>query len=78
MMADILICSENAQFCLPEIKLGLITGTGGAIRLTKAIGKTKAMEMLLSGEPIDAREALRVGLVSRVYPTTDAMKKGCQ
>ena len=54
MMADILICSEHAKLGQPEINLGIIAGSGGTVRLTNAVGKSKAMEMLLTGEPIGA------------------------
>ena len=68
MMADILIASENAQFGQPEIKLGVAPGMGGSQRLTRAIGKSKAMEMCLTGRNMKAEEAERAGLVSRVVP----------
>jgi len=68
MMADILIASENAQFGQPEIKLGVAPGMGGSQRLTRAVGKSKAMEMCLTGRNMKADEAERAGLVSRVVP----------
>jgi len=68
MMADILLASENAQFGQPEIKLGVAPGMGGSQRLTRAIGKSKAMEMCLTGRNMKAEEAERAGLVSRVVP----------
>jgi enoyl-CoA hydratase len=68
MMADILIASENAQFGQPEIKLGVAPGMGGSQRLTRAVGKSKAMEMCLTGRNMKAEEAERAGLVSRVVP----------
>ena len=66
MMCDLIIASENARFGQPEIKLGVTPGMGGSVRLTKAVGKAKAMDMILTGRMIDAVEAERMGLVSRV------------
>jgi E-phenylitaconyl-CoA hydratase len=68
LLADIRICSDNAQFGLPEVRVGSIPGAGGTQRLVRAVGASDAMWMLLSGERIDAREALRIGLVSKVVP----------
>ena len=68
MMADIIIASENARLGQPEIKLGVGPGMGGSQRLTRAIGKSKAMEMCLTGRMMGAEEAERSGLVSRVVP----------
>ena len=68
MMADFIIASENAKFGQPEIKLGVAPGMGGSQRLTKAIGKSKAMEMCLTGRMMDAEEAERSNLVARVVP----------
>ena len=64
MMADILVCTENAKLGQPEINLGILPGSGGTVRLTQAVGKSKAMEMCLTGEPISAADALKWGLVS--------------
>ncbi|OXM56746.1 enoyl-CoA hydratase [Amycolatopsis thailandensis] len=69
MMCDVLIAAENAKFGQPEITLGVIPGMGGSQRLTLAIGKAKAMDLCLTGRMIDAAEAERSGLVSRVVPT---------
>lgn len=67
MMCDILIASEKAKFGQPEIKLGLMPGMGGSQRLTKKVGKAVSMDLILTGRMIDANEALRIGLVSRVF-----------
>lgn len=69
MSCDIMIAGENAKFGQPEIKLGVIPGCGGTQRLIRAIGKAKAMEMVLTGNMIDAAQAERDGLVCRVVPT---------
>ena len=71
MMCDILIASETAKFGQPEINLGVMAGIGGTQRLPKSVGKYKAMDMHLTGRYMDAQEAERVGLVSRVFPEKD-------
>ncbi|MGX9213890.1 enoyl-CoA hydratase [Mycobacteroides abscessus subsp. abscessus] len=69
MMCDVIIAAENATFGQPEIKLGVLPGMGGSQRLTRAIGKAKAMDMILTGRNMDAAEAERSDLVSRVVAT---------
>ena len=73
MMCDFIIAAENAKFGQPEIKLGIIPGAGGTQRLPRAIGKAKAMDMALTGRMMDAVEAERAGLVSRVVPLDKLM-----
>ena len=68
MMCDFIIAADNAKFGQPEIKLGIIPGAGGTQRLPRAVGKAKAMDMALTGRMMDAAEAERAGLVSRVVP----------
>ena len=66
LACDIRFASENATFAMPEVKIGLIPGQGGTQRLPRTVGPGAALELILSGEPIDARRALEIGLVSRV------------
>jgi enoyl-CoA hydratase len=71
MMADFIIAADTAKFGQPEIKLGVAPGMGGSQRLTKAVGKAKAMEMCLTGRMMDAVEAERSGLVARIVPAAE-------
>jgi enoyl-CoA hydratase len=71
MMCDFALAADNAQFGQPEIRLGLIPGSGGTQRLVRAVGKAKAMEMVLTGRSLDAHEAERAGLVARVLPLAE-------
>ena len=73
MMADFIIAADTAKFGQPEIKLGVTPGMGGSQRLTRAVGKAKAMEMCLTGRMMDAAEAERSGLVARVVPAADLL-----
>ena len=68
MLCDIIVAGDDAQFGQPEIKLGVMPGAGGTQRLTRAIGKAKAMELILTGRNMDAREAEAHGLVTRIVP----------
>jgi enoyl-CoA hydratase len=73
MMCDLILAADNARFGQPEINLGVIPGAGGSQRLTRAIGKSKAMEMILTARMMDAAEAERANLVCRVVPLADLM-----
>ena len=75
MMCDILIAGDNAKFGQPEITLGVIPGAGGTQRLARAVGKAKAMDMILTGRQMDAAEAERVGLVSRVVSVDSLLEE---
>jgi enoyl-CoA hydratase len=78
MMCDMIIAGDNARFGQPEIKLGIIPGAGGTQRLPLAIGKAKAMDLLFTGRAIDAAEADRIGLVSRVAPAAETLELAMQ
>jgi len=73
MHCDVVIAADNAKFGQPEIKLGVIPGIGGTQRLTRAVGKAKAMDLILTGRMMDAAEAERSGLVARVVPAANLM-----
>lgn len=75
MMCDMIFASETAMFGQPEIKLGVIPGMGGSQRLTKLVGKAKAMDMILTGRMMDATEAERCGLVARVLPAEKLLEE---
>jgi enoyl-CoA hydratase len=75
MMCDLIIAAENARFGQPEITIGVIPGSGGTQRLTRAVGKAKAMDLCLTGRMMDAAEAERSGLVARVVPLADLLNE---
>ncbi len=73
MMCDMIFAADTAKFGQPEIRLGVIPGSGGTQRLTRLVGRAVAMDLILTGRMIDAAEALRIGLVSRVYAAAELM-----
>ena len=75
MLCDLIVASESARFGQPEIKLGIMPGAGGTQRLARAVGPYRAMEMILTGEPISAAEAQRAGLVNRVVPDDQVLEQ---
>lgn len=78
MACDMIVASDKAQFGLPEVKLGLFAGAGGVQRLSRQIGLKPAMEMLLTGEPVDCEKALALGLINYAVPASEVMKKAEQ
>lgn len=78
LACSIRICSEEAQFGAPEVKLGIIPGDGGTQRLPRLVGLGRAMEMILTGDFINAQEACRIGLVNKVYPHQELMEKAIE
>lgn len=75
LACDLRMASDNAKFGVPEMKLGVMCGFGGNLRLPRLVGKTKASEMLLTGNMIDAEEAYRIGLVNKVVPLDNLMEE---
>ena len=75
MMCDFILAADNAKFGQPEINLGILPGAGGTQRLTRSIGKSKAMEMCLTGRMMDVQEAERAGLVSRIIPVAELLNE---
>ncbi|NQT80635.1 MAG: enoyl-CoA hydratase/isomerase family protein [Candidatus Aminicenantes bacterium] len=78
LACSIRICSDKAQFGAPEVKLGIIPGDGGTQRLPRLIGLGRAMELILTGDFIDAQEAFRIGLVNKVFPLEELMEKAME
>lgn len=75
LMCDLIIASESAKFGQPEVKIGTIPGAGGTQRLTRALGKAKSMELILSGRMLTAAEAMQYGMVARVFPQDSYLKE---
>jgi enoyl-CoA hydratase len=78
MLCDCIVAGDDARFGQPEIKLGIIPGAGGTQRLTRAVGKAKASELILTGRPIDAAEAERIGLVTAVVPAAETLARAIE
>jgi enoyl-CoA hydratase len=75
LQCDLIIAADNAKFGQPEIKLGIIPGIGGTQRLTRAVGKAKAMDLILTGRMMDAQEAERSGVIARIVPLADLLEE---
>src|SRR6202008_5143065 len=75
MMCDFILAADNAKFGQPEVTIGTIPGAGGTQRLTRAVGKAKAMDLILTGRMMDAAEAERSGLVARVVPAASLIEE---
>jgi enoyl-CoA hydratase len=78
LLCDLVVAADDATFGQPEIKLGVIPGAGGTQRLTRAVGKARAMELILTGRSIDAREAERLGMVGRVVPAEETLDRALE
>ncbi len=78
MHADIIVAGESASFCQPEVKVGIMPGAGGTQRLTRAVGKFKAMKMVLTGQPVSGRDALEMGLASEVVADADVQARALE
>lgn len=78
MLADVIVAAQTARFGQPEIRIGIFPGDGGTQRLVRAVGKSRAMQMILTGEPIDADTALRAGLVSEVVPAERLLERSIE
>ncbi|WP_374495547.1 enoyl-CoA hydratase [Zoogloea sp.] len=78
MHADLIVAGESASFCQPEVKVGVMPGAGGTQRLTRAVGKFKAMKLALTGLPVSAREADAMGLVSEVVPDGEVQARALE
>ena len=78
LLCDVVVAADDAVFGQPEIRLGVIPGAGGTQRLSRAIGKARAMELILTGRTIDAREAERLGMVSRVVPAEETLDRALE
>ncbi|NMF90670.1 enoyl-CoA hydratase [Aromatoleum petrolei] len=78
MHADIIVAGEGASFCQPEVKVGIMPGAGGTQRLARAVGKFKAMKMVLTGQPVSGREAGEMGLASEVVPDAEVQSRAME
>ncbi|MBD5804607.1 2,3-dehydroadipyl-CoA hydratase [Azoarcus sp. Aa7] len=78
MHADIIVAGEGSSFCQPEVKVGIMPGAGGTQRLSRAVGKFKAMKMVLTGQPVSGREAGEMGLASEVVPDAEVQSRAME